>query len=621
MARTTIKIMEQGSMAGILTDWLVYTPADIMESQAKLIKSFPIMKKVALRLNLVDDNTPEPVLLNVAAGLQAKINAETIKRTNIIMITTQSGNAKEAMDLANTVAQISVEENLLEKRKQSAAARFFIEEQLARLEKTLKYGEERIRAFGDEEGGVRLAEPIQKKLVELEFELATLLQQYTDKHPYVIQLKGQIRDMEAQLKGFSGQDLVYSRLLREVQVNKNLYGMLKSKLEEARITEARKVGDISIVDPAGLPAIPMGPDKKVGILFGALLGMLLGIIFAFIIDSMDTSIGTIEDMEAITKLPVLGVVPSVMVRPDRKKNIFKEMPVRIFPFRPKQPKGDEAYIRLAVYHDPKSPITEAYRAIRTNLKLGPSLRTILVTSTGPREGKTTVVTNLGLTIAQAGERTLLVSSDLRRPAIAKTFGLKREPGLYEVATKVKPLEEGIRTISDIMLGDMKLDKIMKVPGIENISIFPSGYKPQNPAELLESKEIANLIEELKRRYDVIIFDSPPILPITDAALLAPKVDGVVLVYEAGRTARGALLRAKAQLESAGGKILGLILNHTRPAVAGVSGYPYYYSYKYRYYTDEETGKERRKKIEEAKSPDEKIQDEKSQEDKSDESPV
>ncbi len=161
--------------------------------------------------------------------------------------------------------------------------------------------------------------------------------------------------------------------------------------------------------------------------------------------------------------------------------------------------------------------------------------------------------------------------------------MKEEPGLNEVITKVVDLDESLRNISDIMMGDMKLNKIMETPGIENIYILPSGHISMNPAELLESKEVDGLIDELKNRFDIILFDSPPVLPITDAVLLASKVDGVILVYEAGRTARSVLLRTKMQLESAGAKILGVVLNHIKPESEAALNYPYY---KYKYYGEE-----------------------------------
>lgn len=584
---TTVKILKRQSIAGLLlTEWIVYSPADIMESQTKIVKGFPIIKKVALRLGLIDDSTPISNIHSVVANLQGKITTETIKRTNIIRITASASSAKEAMDLANTVAHAYIEENLLEKRKRASNARNFIKEQLSQLEERLEGAEEHLREFSGKTWDIRLSDPLIKKLTDTEFELVALMQKYTDKHPQVMQLKEQIKNLEAQLNNFSEQELEYTRLAREVEINKKLYSMLKEKLEEARITEAQKVSDVSIVNPAIMPRSPVSSLQiQMSVLMGGLAGLILGISLAFLFETLDTSIGTIEDVENSVKLPVLGVIPSISSYPKQGKSIFTKLKRKILHTR--KTDAQDAYIRLIVHHKPKSPMAEAYRNLRTNLKLNQSQGVFLITSAGPREGKTTILTNLGLAVAQKGAKTLLVSSDLRRPALAKTLGMKKEPGLNEVITGTVKLEDALRNISDIMLGDMELSEIMKTPGIENIWILPSGHVPPNPAEVLETKELSKLIEELKKRFDVIFFDSPPALLVTDAGLLAPKVDSVILCYEIGRIAREALLRAKIQLESAGAKISGVVLNHITPQTEAMTPYPYYYRYKYKYYAEDD----------------------------------
>ena len=591
---TTVKILERQSIAGLLTEWIVYSPADVMESQTKIIEGYPIMKKVALRLGFIDDSTPIPEVHSVVVGLQGKIIAETIKRTNIIRITASTSSAKAAMELAGTVAHVYVEENLLEKKKQASSARRFIEEQLLQLEERLGAGEERLRELGHGVSGVGLTGSTQNKMVDLEFQLVALLKKYTDKHPHVIQLKEQIKDLEGQMANFSGDELEYSRFAREVEVNKKLYSMFKQKLEETRITEAEKVGDASIVDPAVMPRSAVSAQKHLSVLVGGMAGLMLGFILAILFETLDTSIGTIEDVENSVKLPVLGVIPSIPSNPEQGKSVLARFKKRMSHIR--KTKTQEAYTRLIVHHKPKSTMAEAYRHLRTNLKLHQSRGLFLITSAGPREGKTTVLINLGLAVAQKGIKTLLVSSDLRRPALAKSFGLKKEPGLNEVITGTAKLEDTLKSIADIMLGDMELHDIMKTPGIENIWILSSGHVPLNPAEILETAELQNVIEELKKEFDVILFDSPPVLLVTDASSLASKVDGVVLCYEIGRMARDALLRAKTQLELAGANISGVVLNHITPQTEAMTYYPYYryrYRYKYRYYAEDA---ERAKKV-------------------------
>ncbi|MCM8771428.1 MAG: Wzz/FepE/Etk N-terminal domain-containing protein, partial [Candidatus Omnitrophica bacterium] len=419
-AKATIKIEERKTIAGLLTEWIVYSPADIMESHTKLIKGFPVMKNVALRLGLINEKTPFTEVNSAVQQLQASISTKKVGNTNVIEITATSDDARKARDLANTVAEVYIEENLLEKNKQARTTRQFIEEQLSILEKRLKDTEERLRQFGEEVKDIRLSQPIEKKLTDLEFELVTLLQKYTEKHPQVKQVRDQIRDLESQLKGFSGQELEYARLNREIEVSRKLYSMLKEKLEEARITEAQKIGDVSLVDPAFMPSSPANQNRLQAVFLGGLLGMILGLIFAFVKESIDTSIATIEDVESITKLNVLGVIPSIKNVPGEESNAKLVHKILGYFFPKKKTRYQENYIRLIAHYEPKSIITESYRTIRTNLKLGPSRKTILVTSTGPQEGKSTVLINLGIVIAQTGVKTLLVSTDLRRPSLTRT---------------------------------------------------------------------------------------------------------------------------------------------------------------------------------------------------------
>ncbi|RJO65759.1 MAG: polysaccharide biosynthesis tyrosine autokinase [Candidatus Omnitrophota bacterium] len=591
-ASCTVKIEERKTIAGLLTEWIVFNPGNIMESETKTIAGFPVMKKVAEYLKAIDENTPVDDMNYVVTRLQSKIEAERVGDTNMIRITATYNEDAGAVRLSNAVAKMYIEENLAEKAKQFRTVRQFIEEQLTTLETRLKDSEEKLRNLGAEGKNFQLAGPIQQKLIDLEFQLAELLQKYTEKHPQVLQLQEQIRQLEFQVKGGSSQELEYARLSREVEVNRKLYSMLKEKLEEARITEAQKVSDVSIVNPA-VAAVPISANKNVIIFTGAMMGLILGTALAFLIETFDTSIGTIEDVENLVKLPVLGIVPSVeQAKPKDSAGLIGI--IRHAFSRTSETKADDRFVRLHPHYKPSSPNAEAFRNIYTNLKLGPSRKTILITSSGPREGKSSVVCGLGIVMAQSGLKTLIVSTDLRRPTLDKTFGVKREPGVHEYVVGSATLERALRNVTDIMLGDMGLEDVRKTPGFENIWLLTTGKLSSNPSEILASKEMTSLIEKLRAQFDIVIFDAPPVLPVADAGMLASKMDCVVLVYEIGRTSREALIRSKIQLESAGGRMAGIILNHIRPEVEAVSSYPYYYRYKYRYYTAKEPKEEKEK---------------------------
>ncbi len=596
---TTVKIEERKTFAGLLSEWMVYNPGDLMASQTKIIKGFPIMKKAALRLKMINDNSPTAEIHRVVGELKNKIATERVGQTNIIKITVSSDSAIEAKDIASTITYIYVEDNLLEKTEQARGTRQFIEEQLSILERGLKDSEDILKVFeeeNDELADIKIdlgkIEPIQRKIAELRIRTATLTQRYTVKHPKVKEVKEEIRNLELQLdqekKNISGkavpegnsagQKLEHTRLLREVTINKRLYMMFKEKLEEARINEAQKVGDVSVIDPAVLPVAPINTQDNMNMLIiGGAMSLLIGIGLAFVFESMDTSIGTIEDIERVMKLPVLGVVSSA------HKEIEKEQILRISKTnRARKKEALEIYVRMLTHYQPKSLVSEACRNVRTNLKLGPSKKVILITSAGTQEGKTTILINLGIAMAQTGAKTLLVSSDLRRPVVAKTFGMKREPGITEFISGAVDMDQALRNISDIILGMTGIEDITRAAGLSNLWILPCGKLPDNPSEILESKEWASMVHELKKRFQYIIFDSPPLLPVTDASIIASQVDSVVLCYEIGRIPRDALMRARTQLESVGAHISGMVLNQITSQARAMEPYPYYTSYKYRY---------------------------------------
>ena len=178
-----------------------------------------------------------------------------------------------------------------------------------------------------------------------------------------------------------------------------------------------------------------------------------------------------------------------------------------------------------------------------------------------------VATNLAITMAQGGMKTLLVGSDLRKPGIDKAFGVDRSPGLSEVLIGEHPWRETVKTVTDIILGKMSWDEIMLTPGLDNLHIITSGTPPQNPAELIDSKRLEEFIEEVKKEYDVIIFDSSPILSTADAAILGMKMDGVLLVYRVGSISKGLLKRTVSQLEQVQCNLMGVILNGMKPDIS------------------------------------------------------
>ena len=374
-----------------------------------------------------------------------------------------------------------------------------------------------------------------------------------------------------------GIELTLQRLQRDVKVNDDLLALLKARHQEALIKESEGVEEVSLVRPASEPGMPAGGDVASTALLGALLGFLVGLGLAFVKETLDTSIGTIEDVESYLEVPVLGIVPHIDPR---------ETMQRLLERRPALAQVDlealQSHALLITHFDPKSPVAEAYRTLRTRVqfaRLEHAGKTIVVTSPTLQEGKTTTIVNLALTMAQNGQRTLLVGANLRRPSIHRFFGIPREPGLSDILVGSVPWRDCIRSVADILMGRFEMEDIMAAPGLDNLHIIEGGPVPATPSELLASPAMGAFLRAVREEYDVVLIDTPPVLPVTDAAIVAGQVDGVILVYQAGKVGRLVLKRAKAHLESARGKVWGVVLNDLQPEFSGHS-YAQYYTHYY-----------------------------------------
>ena len=394
---------------------------------------------------------------------------------------------------------------------------------------------------------ILLSEELVGKILDLQVEIET----YKAKE---LAQQRVISDYLVKLKAIPPKEVELARLTRQFELDDNIYKMLMEKYEEVRISEAGKLGNVKIIDQAQVPKEPVGPRRKLNILFGGLLGVALGIGLVLLMEYMDTSLKNIHDIEQFLALPVLGMIPAI-----------DQGDVASQAENGKTGNGATSIAeRLISHHLPKSPISEAYRILRTNLQfLNPDapLKTILVTSAGPSEGKTTTASNLAITMAQVGARTLIVDADLRRPMVNGVFGIPQEPGLTELLVKG---------------GD--LQKAMVSTDIENLFILPAGTIPPNPSELLSSQKMKHLIQEMKKCCDLVILDCPPVITVTDAAVLAAEADCVVLVVQSGKTDREAARRAKTLLLNVKARIAGTVLNNISSDM--LAGYSYYYHYYY-----------------------------------------
>jgi tyrosine-protein kinase Etk/Wzc len=374
-------------------------------------------------------------------------------------------------------------------------------------------------------------------------------------------LSGVVEAYAAKLADLPEKELELARLERSYRANESTYMMMLNKYEEIRISEVGEIGNVRIIDQALPPSTPIKPKVRVNIFLGIILGIGLGIGVSFFLDYLDNTIKTIEDIENTIQLNVLGAIPIIDLINTKKgrKLLFKSHESS----RLKQLRS-----RLISHYEPKSPVAEAYRTIRTNIHFSHverPYRSFLITSSTPEEGKSTTGVNLAITLAQMGARTLLLDTDFRRPVIHSIFGIKKEPG-----------------ITNVLIGKSSVYDIISPTEIENLFVIPCGVLPPNPSELLASDSMTKMIETLRDEFDFLIFDTPPVIAVTDAVVLSSQVDGVILVVESGKATFDAVNRAKILLQNVNAKIIGSVLNNI-DVRRSYHGYDYYHYY-HRYYT-------------------------------------
>lgn len=372
-------------------------------------------------------------------------------------------------------------------------------------------------------------------------------------------LSGVIAHYEGQFEGIPQKHIQFARLQRFRLSSEKLYLLVEEKYHEAAITEQSEFGYLDIIDPGFVPSDPVSPRVRLNLAIGAMLGLGLG--FAFVVSRkyFDVRIHLPEDLKKMGLPPLTAIA----IMGDEIKKLGGKTKAEL--------NGMLVDAHLISCVNPLSGIAESYRRLRTNIQYAQHeapLRTILVTSANPSEGKSTTVSNLAITFAQTGKKTLLVDTDLRKPNLHNEFGVEKRPGL-----------------TDVLYDNVSLEIALKATPQANLDLIVCGSIPPNPSETLGSPRMRQLLADLKERYEIILFDSPPVLAVTDPVVLATLADGVVVVTSAGSTRVDALKRTVELLGNVGARLLGTVLNNfdLRKAYGGFSKYKNYsYGYGYSY---------------------------------------
>ncbi|OQX51852.1 MAG: hypothetical protein B5M53_10135 [Candidatus Cloacimonas sp. 4484_209] len=599
--------------------------AQILKSRTNLKLVIDKIRKEHSGENLPILKDPDPI-----TSLAYNIIVKPVERTDIVNILVHSTDPKEAAIIANTVAENLLEQSRLTARSAVSEVRKFLEKQLKIVQNNLKESADSLRVFKEKNRVFSLSNEgeelftklstfdskyneieadyitkkkqldflkkkyeqnqknlvtditeiksplimnLRKKLISLETEYSNyLLQGLPENHPKMEKIKSLINETKRSLQkevrkyissGAENGNLItenqkitkLAQLERAYKINDNTYEMLMQKYEEAKITEAGQLGSVKIIDKAFIPTFAIKPNKKKNLLFAILVGIGIGLVFTVFTEYIDTSIKEPKEVEEYIGEPTLGIIPNINhTFLSKEKNNGKL--------------GNAKKLLLTEF-PPRSGVAEAYRSLRTNLQYfntDKPIKSILITSSIAQEGKSTIVSNLAISLSQLGLKTVMVDADLRKPMLHKLFEADLSPGLTNL----------------IISKDVEFKKTIKNTRIENLFLITAGSVPPNPAELLESKRMKEVSYEITKEFDYLIFDAPPIVLVADAVILSTLVDGVILIIEAKKTRRDAIFSSKEIIKNVGGKILGTVLNKTRFSrmdymYGGYSGY-YYYGY-------------------------------------------
>tara|TARA_A100000164_G_scaffold382075_1_gene437981 strand:+ start:1506 stop:3803 length:2298 start_codon:yes stop_codon:yes gene_type:complete len=548
--------------------------------EEQLIKKENELKKIEDELELFQK---EKKIFSLDENSAALIENVSLFETQYYNIITELEIAKEREKYLNKELNQD-EKQLVKLITNSVDARMFaLRDEITKLESTII---STLSKYGDEHPEVeKLRQKLEVLKNQLKYESQQLIQKgitvsdpilyrqslvdsiisIKSKKAYLVSKSNSyfelVKEYNNKLSNLPSKIIEFSRLERIRTIHAETYSLMRRKLEEAAIGEASKSSKIRIIDYAIPNRKPLKPNKLINLIIGSFLGLFSGFLFALIVEYFDKTVKSIEQIERLG-LSILSIIPAIASSNDSSSRKNKNRYIN-------KDLGEKLKRRLITQEDPKSPVSEAYRSLRTSIMYSKTkdhnCQVILVSSSGPGEGKTTTIANLAITYANLGKKTLLIDSDLRKPVLHNVFKVDKSPGLTSFLSNQ----------------NFKISNIINKTDIDNLDFISSGVIPPNPSELLESEKMNDILQEFKKQYDIILFDSPPLIAVTDALVIMKEVDHFLLVVRAGVTEKGALERVIESIKNAQMNITGVVMNAIKKEHSYGAGYYYnYYQYYY-----------------------------------------
>lgn len=548
------------AVAEVYIDQRLKRRLDLSENSATWLRQqyVDLGKQLAASEAAVYDFRKEKNILSISLGDKQNLTGEALGELSAQLFQAES-DARGLRVAAEQHRVIKTDEGLLDAAVQGVISSELIEDLKVRLvdlnvkrtelEATYLEGHPQLASVKQQSAEVRSL-----LLREVRNSIRAVEAQLSQAEKRVSELRGRLEQTRSEALAMGQDELTYNTLVAAASADRELYRMIERRLKEVEIARMLQQNRVAIVERANDNNGPVYPNVGFSMLGSVLVGILLAFGLAYLLEVMDTSVRSVGELERLIGVTALGFLPNITRGTSGRRSS-------------RAPAKGEAFDRDTFVIDfPKSTMAEACRSIRTNLIFMGSeqpLRSMLVTSAGPREGKTTASVSMAAVMAQSGSTVVLVDADMRKPRLHKVFGLESTIGL-----------------SSVLMGEATLDEVIQATRVADLYLIPCGRVPENPAELLQSDRFREVIAELTERFGMVVFDSPPVVPVTDAAIIGAAVDGVVLVARSGTTRREMIGRAVDLLRGVNANLLGVVLNAIDVEGRRRGGYYYYY---YRHY--------------------------------------